>query len=442
MNRPLISNILSSFADKAFTAITLLAAMVLMVRLLPRSDFGIIGIVVGYGIFIQIVSLPLENAILREHRSYEQNPEHFLLNFVFFNLLKGVIFFVLGVALAYTLPIIYSDSGFFWAALSITVIVIGESLVSPLVLYASARYQQHIVTLLNFARFGLNLLMLLGLFYWPTLFYVFVKDLVVMSVVAITWFAIAKSRLGLDFSKVSYRDDVDPRFIWHTLTKYSLWVHLTGIATNFIYRADAFFLSFFAPLNVVGNYNVAVTSANVANVAPSILGYQNSVAISHTSGQKEAFLLTDKFLRLSIYIGLATLLGFIFLGALYLRLVTGDETVSEIYSYMICILLGLVIAKTVASPFVAYINVKGDVRRLFLRVNLPTLLFTALTYYLAARYFGPMGVAVSNILNALVWSVLLSLELKYYGYRLPPQSSFRQDFYWVRSKLRERFSLG
>jgi O-antigen/teichoic acid export membrane protein len=251
----------------------------------------------------------------------------------------------------------------------------------------------------------------------------------------LVWYVLASRYLALDFSKVSIRTDLDPAFIWRTLTKYSLWVHLTGVATNFIYRADAFFLSFFAPLSVVGNYNVALTGANVANVAPSILGYQNSVAISHSTDQAEGFRLTDVFLRVSIYIGLATLCAFAILGGVYLQWVTGQPVVDDIYAYMMCIVIGLVIVKTMASPFVAYINVKADVRRLFLRVNLPALLFSAGSYYFAARYFGAMGLAVSNIVNAVAWTMLLSMEMRRLGYRLPAPASFASDVRWLRARV-------
>lgn len=433
MNRPLLTNILSSFGDKAFTAIAMLAATVLMVRLLPRSDFGVIGVVVGYGAIIQIVSLTLENAILREHRAYEGSPERFLLNYLAFNFLKALVMIAFGLLLAGVLPGLYAERGFFWAVLSLAVVFVGDILVGPFVIYASARYQQHLVTAINIGRFSLNLLLLLGLFYWPTLQYLFFKDIVVMSAFVLGWIVLANRYLALDFSGVSFRRDFDPQFIWQTVTKYSLWVHLTGVATNFIYRADALFLSFFAPLAVVGNYNVALTSANVANIAPSILGYQNSVAISHTNDTNEAFRLTDVFLRVSIYIGLVTLLGFAVLGVLYLQVVTGQSTVDEMYLYMMCIVSSLVIVKTIASPLVAYINVKADVRRLFLRVILPALLFAVGIYYLAAWQFGAMGLAVSNILVAVIWMSLLSLEIRRLGYRFPPLTGFTRDVRWLRA---------
>lgn len=432
MSRKLILNIFSSFADKAFTAVALLAAMVITVRLLPRSDFGIIGVVAGYGAFFQIINLALENALLRDHRTYERNPEHFLLNFMFFNLLKVVLIVILAAALAFILPVAYREQGFIFAVLSLTAVLIADCFVSPLVIYASARYQQWLVTRVNVVRFSLNLLLLLGLFYWPTLSYLMVKDAIVMFATTCIWLVVARKGLGLDFSKVSFTNDIDLSFVHQVLTKYSLWVHFMAVSTAFIYRADGFILSFFVPLSTLGNYNVALTSANVANIAPSILGYQNSVAISHTKDEAEASELTDTFLRISAYIGMGTLLGFVILGTLYLQFVTGEDSVNEIYRYMICIVLGLVGAKTIASPLVAYLNIKGDVRKLFLRVALPAMLFSMFSYYMAGYFWGAMGVAASNITNAIVWVTLLSCEIRRYGYRFGGFSKCWDDLRWVR----------
>ena len=435
MNRNLITNIFSSFVDRAFVILAMFGATILMIRFLPREDYGIIGVVAGYGAFVQVVNIALENVILKEHKEYQENIEKYLLNFIIFSVAKSLIFLVIGIVLAMLLPSIYSEPGFYWAVLSLTLVLVGDSIISPLVLYASTQYKQKWVTIVNVVRYSLNVVVLFGLIYWPSLSFVFVKDIIITLSTLFIWWAVARYTLSLDFSKVSIWKDVEPKFMWTSLTGYSFWVHMTAVATNFIYRSDTIFLSFFCNLNVIGNYNVALTCANTANIAPAILGYHNSVGVSHAKTDKEAFELTDKFLRLSIYVGFITLLGFLLLGNYYLQVVTGERGLDEVYWYLICIVAGLVLVKTIASPFVAYINVKGDVKRLFFRVNLPALVFTAVTYFLSAKYFGAVGVAVSNIIDAVVWGGLLWIEIRYYGYALPSASGFISDIKWIIAKI-------
>jgi len=432
MNRALISNIFSSFADKAFTTIAMLAATLILVRVLPRSDYGIIGIVVGYAIFVQLLSLPLENAILRDHKKYYASIEKYLLNYLAFNLLKGVVFIIIGAVLAIVLPVIYGDNGFFWAVLSMVVVIIGDSIISPFIIYASTQYKQSLVTVINMVRYSLNVLLLLGLLvlpeHVPMLSYVLVKDIVIYSIIIVIWIVAIKKYLAINFSKLSIVKEFDPKFIWNTLSNYSLWVHLTGVVTNFIYRADTLFLSFFSSLDSVGNYNIALNTANFANIAPSILGYHNSVAISHSETSNDSLNLTNKFLRASIYLGILMIVGYLALGTMLLKTITGDDDVENIYLYMICIVSGLIAVKTFASPFVAYINIKGDVKKLFYRVNLPTLLFTAIVYLLAVQLYGAIGLAMSNIVVAIFWISLLMLEMKKYGYHIPQRNEYLQDF--------------
>jgi len=435
MNRPLLTNILSSFTDKAFAAATLFAATVLVVRLLPREDYGVMGVAAGCGALIQILNLSLESIILRDHRTHTAHPERFLLSFIAFNLAKAVPICLLVLGLGAALASMHSQPDFLWAMGSVGALVIAESIVAPFVVYASAQYQQRLVTALNIGRFSLNLVLLAGLLKWPTLTYLFVKDIAVMIALLLAWWIASRRVLALDFSRVSFRRDVSIPFIRDTLMSYSLWVHLTSVCTTFVYRADTIFLSCFAPLATVGNYNVALSGANVANIAPSILGYQNSVALSYARDRQEAFRLTDLFLRMSVYIGGITLVAFCVLGIPYLQLVTGQDHVSEMYVYLVCIVGGLVVAKTAASPLAAYVNVKGDVKSMFLRVTLPVALLTAVSYYCAARWFGAFGVAASNLLNGAIWLALLWKETRRYGYRLPAWSGYVGDLQRVQGWL-------
>ena len=427
MNRPLLANVLSSLVDKGFTIAATFAATLLMVRLLPRADYGIVGIVAGYGVLIQVINISLENAILRDHRDYAAHPERFLLNYFVFNLLKALAILALGLALAALLPVVYGSPHFGWAVGSLVILTLSDAFVAPLVIYASTQYQQRLVTGVNIVRFSLNLVLVGGLLIWPSLAYLFFKELAMLLVTIAAWAFVSRRYLRLNFAtvslRVSLRQHVDLRFIHSALTRQSIWFHLIGIANAFIYRADALFLSLFAPLTVVGNYSIALASANVANVVPAILGYQNTVAISSSTDERRAFQLTDMFLRASLYVGLATLLGFVLLGHFYLQIMTGEQNVSAIYQYMICIVVGLVVAKTLVSPLISYVNAKGDVRGMFLRVNLPALLFSACSYFLSARFGGATGVAAANVVNALFWVTLMIVEMKRYGYR--PQLSFR-----------------
>ncbi|MBT5491366.1 hypothetical protein HOK00_03485, partial [bacterium] len=217
------------------------------------------------------------------------------------------------------------------------------------------------------------------------------------------WFFISKNQL-LFTPKFT---NINLKFVKETLFSYSLWTHLNGVVTNFIYRSDTFFLSFFVSLTIVGNYNIALNSANIANILPMIIGYQNSVAISNAKDKNQVFKISNHFILLSLLIGLVTIIGFYVLGNFYLYIITGQENNSEIFFYMMCIVTGLVIVKSFASPLNAYINIYGKVKNLFLQGMIPILIFTSGIYFFSSYMYGASGIAVANILVSFFWLLII-----------------------------------
>jgi len=383
-------------------------------------------VVAGYFVFIHILNISLESIILRDHKKYDDELERYIYNFFVFNILKSLLFIFLASLLSFYLVEKFLNHDFIYSIFSITAIYIADALVAPLIIYNSAKFNQKLVTKISFIRSILNVFILLGLFYTPTLQFVFFKDLVV-SVIYIFLWLLATIKI-LDIKKIDFKNDIDIAFIKKSLFGYSLWTHLNGVVTNFIYKSDTFFLSMFVGLVTVGNYNIALNSANVANILPMILGYQNSVAISHAKDKEQEFLISNTFIRLSVYIGIFTFIMFFFFGEFYLYLMTGEHVNEEIYFYMMMIVAGLVIVKSFASPLNAYINIKGSVYSLFKNVLIITLIFTSIIYFFSAKYFGTDGIAISNILVSLFWLSLIIKEVKKYNYRFDTLFQIQNDY--------------
>ena len=206
-----------------------------------------------------------------------------------------------------------------------------------------------------------------------------------------------------------------------------MWVHLIGVISNIIYKADAFILYYFVSLQIIGNYNIALSVANIASIIPSVLINQNNVALSHCKTVEDSKLTTGKFLRLSLYVGIVSLIGFVILGKFYLRLITKND-VDIIYEYMLYIVGGLLVVKMIVSPLVSYINLKGDVKGLLLRVQLPLLLTVLLNYALMSYLYGPKGAAISNLINSVLWLIFLAIEVRRYRFKISDIGSFKADY--------------
>ncbi len=427
MKEKIVSNIFYSILEKGGLIAASFFSSLLLIRFLPREQYGVIGVVAGYYTFVQFFNLALENILLREHSNYREKLPTAIYSFSVINVLKSVLFFILALILSCFLPGLYGNETFVYALFSSSLVLMIDSLISPFVILASARFEQKLVTKINLWRSLMGLILLLGLYFNPSLKFVLIKDVIVFALTLFFWGQASKKLLGYSIFQLSFKKNFDLSLLKEAFWGYSLWVHLVGVVTNFMYKADAFFLSFYVSLNAVGDYTIALTSANVANIIPSILGYQNSVALSHLKKKEERERITLTFLRLNFYISFFSMLVFLLLGHLYLRIMTGQWNQDHIYFYLCFIVAGLLIAKTIVSPLVAYINICGDVKSLFWRVNIPMLLVSVLSYWLSSKYIGPYGVAITNLSNALIWCFLVIWELRRYQFSYNGLLSWRED---------------
>jgi len=426
LKKKIITNVLYSFIEKLSSIISRFLISILLIRLLSREDYGIIGTVVGYFVFINFINISIESIILRDHKKISTSISKYFSNFFYFNIAKSSIILAIALFLSFYLVNHTNNMDYFYAIISYTSILITDAFTAPLIIFTTAKFDQKRVTLFTEVRLVINVFLSFGIFLFPSLMYVAFKDIVVSIVFLLIWF--------IYFIKLNNNERlfdiklIDINFLKKIIMDYSLWTHLNGVVTTFIYKSDIFFLSLFFDLAVIGNYNIALTAANVANIIPMILANQNSIAISHARDNIHANKISNNFIKVSLLIGLVSILAFIFVGEFYLKIITGEPNNENIYSYMIPIVIGLVIVKTIASPLNAYVNIKGSVKGLFNKVLMPTFVFTSISYFVCAYLWGPLAVARVNILNSIFWLALMIKYASNYNY------SFRSIFKIKKSK--------
>ena len=423
MKDKIVSNIVVSVFEKILIMLFQLLIAAVMIRTLDRSIVGVLAIVTGYFALLNFINFPLENNLLRESKILSDENEQQFNQYFSFSVKKVILFGILLLIAVISILLIKLDHNYIFASISIFLILAHDIIVSPFIIYCSLRFRQDLVLKMSFIRWSLSLLLLLPLFLKPDLRIVAVKDAIVLCVSFVCWRIYFKKRFNLQV-KI---EKINIESALHKFKNFTLWTHLTGAVTNLIYKADAVVLSFFSPLNIVGNYNISLNAANIANIIPSLLAYQNSVAIAHADDNDRANRLTLRFFRLSLYLSGLTLLAYLVLGKLYLRLLTGVTENDEIFVYMINIVIGLLIVKTLISPLVAFINVRGNVRKLFLRVKLPLFIICVTNYILASYFFGAMGLSVANVINAVLWVLLILLEIRQYNFKIKDIFNWKED---------------
>jgi O-antigen/teichoic acid export membrane protein len=436
MKDKLVGNIFYSFLEKLFQILSGFIASFFIIRMIDRESYGVIGIVAGFYALVSIFNFSYESIIVRDHKNIEKSE---LGHFMAFSVLKMLVLFLLSSLLSIYLYFQYNAFDFVYAVGSIFLVFAIDFLSAPIVLYLTSKFRHDLISKVSFVRYLANVLILLGLFIYPSLKYIFIKDILVFVIVSFSWFIVVKNVLKIKTDFFSHFFNFDRTKFLKNVNDYSLWTHLVSCVTFFIYRADTIFLSMFTPLKIIGNYSVALSCGNFANIAPSILGFQSGVAISNVESKSDIERISSSFSRVSIISSIAMAIGLFVLGEFLLRVITGQQDVEEIFFYTKCIVTGLLLVKSLASPMVSVIQMKGSVKDLFFKVNLPVLILTALTYYFSARFYGPRGVAISNIINSTVWIILVWREFLSLGYRLELMNGYREDFSKIKEVIRSKF---
>ncbi|MDO9182886.1 MAG: hypothetical protein Q7U04_10785 [Bacteriovorax sp.] len=435
MKNNLRHNIVFSFYEKIGIIISQFISSILLSRFLPREDFGGIAVITGAFAFVQFVNIAIENVLVKDFQTLKLSINESMSQFIQLNIIKVILISICCLSIGYAYYFYTGKTLFLYISCSLLLVLIMDILISPLIIYASLLYKQNLVTKISLIRWSLNVFGLCFLIKFPSLKVVLIKDLVVLVVVLILWYYYASRelKLAVKFQKLNFE------FLKNKLLGYSVWVHLIGVISNIVYRADAFILYYFVSLKLIGNYNIALTVANVANIIPSILITQNNVALSHCKTDLESKLITGKFIRFSIYLGIVSLVAFMILGKVYIRLIT-KSGIDEIYEYLLFIVSGLLIVKMIISPLVSYINIRGNVKKLFFKVQLPLLVLVVCNYVLFSQLWGAKGAAISNLLNGILWLGLIYIEINSYEFKILHIGSFRDDYNQVKSYVEKKFT--
>lgn len=398
-----VSNIINSTIEKFIYLISQLLTTMIIIRTVNIESYGAIGIIASYYSFVLILNISAESVLFKNYSNIK-NKNELVCHYLVFNLIKSLLIGLISIIIFFIL--FKSETLYIYPLLSIFIVSTIEAIVLPFIILCSLTFEQRLVTYINSLRALINLTLSCGLFFIPTLEYIFYKDIFVCIFFLSSWMYVAKYKLSFTFNYKTIRK-FQLKLILESIKDYSLWVHLNGVFTNIIYRSDALFLSLFTGVATVGRYNIALNSANIANILPGILAYQNKVAITNAKSKHFEYKISNFFVRLSTYVGILTIVFFYLVGKEYIYLISGLKNINDIYFLMMVIVFSLVIIKSMASPFMAYVAVKLSVKDMFIKVTLPSGIFAMGIFYFSAMLYGTIGLAIANVLVSMIWLLLL-----------------------------------
>jgi hypothetical protein len=387
--------LLSSVGGKLADAL----GVIIAIRTLSVSDYGVIGTAMGLMAVIGFVNLTPEDILWRDlPRLRDRLGEH-LSAFVWFWLVKlGVV-----AAVAAIFCVVYGLAHQSWAvAGTMFLIVVLQQILtaSPLIevpLFAGLRQQRGAAFVLGVRV--LWLVLLAANFWLRSLAYYLVALLIYATVTAAFSAALLHRHFGVSFR-------VRAAEAWQKVRAaafdFTLWLHLVGRARVFLQRGDLAILGWLGvTLAAVGQYAVAINLVSFALILPGVLENVAAVSFAHHPEQRTRNL--RQFYGVAAALAAMQFIGGILCGRFALRLLHVADVEA---SYRIFVtLLGGVSGLVIASPSVAYAMCFRKMRPIFSAVFLPAAVVFALVVWLAAWRWGLAGAATAHAAVTVITGV-------------------------------------
>ncbi|MFH0970359.1 MAG: hypothetical protein V1776_02775 [Candidatus Diapherotrites archaeon] len=423
LKEQLFKQALMSTANQTLSMIMGLFSFFLLSRILPREDIAIIGITGGFIAMFAFLMITPEVLLFRDYVSFKKNPKKFAESFLSFWAVRTMLVFSLMLVGGWLL---YSSRGDF-----LLIYLIGTALVYHLnTLQASIQefffveFKQKDILKMNLA-YQLLFLGGLGIVYVERELGVYLLLLAVLTgLFSMAWvyrflktfpfpLLLSPSVLKQDFKSV--------------FNTSILWNHFIGSVAQLIYRADIFFLGFFATAFAVGNYTIALTLAGVFIFIPQILQKMCIVALARTTGKENDLFIVNAIIKYSILVSTVQLIGYYLVGDYVLSFVAPTNH-AEVYGLGLLLVGGVSLFNAV-RPLHGYAYSRGNLKQLFLEVFLPSAGIALVMYAWAAT----QGVQVAAASNVFVYATLSILLIIYAIRRI----GYRFHFEWVTPSERE-----
>ncbi len=391
-----------SFTDQIFSRLFGIISFVVIVRLLPRDDVGIIGLVAGYLVIFNFLSIAPETILLRDFPKIKDRVHLYITSFMIFWFIRTVATMIMASIVSLYL---------YWQFENLIVVLVflAAALFFNMGLFTSiikelfyVDFKQKTAMSVNFVMNALSLGLILLLYFSPTiLFYVFLS-FISSAITMVIWYLLLRKYFSFRFC---FTREIF-RVLNFSITDFAFWQHMNGAITYMIYRIDTAILGFFATFTVIGDYTIALSIANFFFFVPQIIQKSVMVGLSNIGDKKNEGLLMGIIIKYSFIIAMAQLIFFILFGRWIIAILFTPKHLEEIYLYTFIIVIGVTILN-ISRPLMSLIAAKCSLRETFFKVYLPGGVIAFLGYVILTYLYGSIGTAVGNIVGYSFFSLLL-----------------------------------
>lgn len=403
-------------------------SLLVVLRFLPREDFGVIGLSYGYLAFLSLLSLAPETILYRDFLKIKlaQKVNLHISAFLIFGFVRTLVILIIGCIIGGYLYWYYKS----WIIpISFIVITLGSNIIimqGPIKELLRVDFKQKVAAITGFFIEIIILGVLILVLYLSPSLVTYLTVFLSASFGAFgIWLIILKK--VYNYSWIFNRESIS--VLKYSIKDFSLWNHFNGTVSNLLYNVDTAILSLIGiSLSIIGNYTVALKLSNFFFFAPMVLQSVNTIALANINKERCDFGI-NLFLKYSVVISLIQLFLFVLFGKWAIATFVTQKDTELIFKYALLIIIGVSVLN-IGRPLFSWITIKGSLREVFLKVYLPSGIIGIFVYFILAVFWGAIGVACGNI---VVYSLFLILIINYVLCKCP----FRVRIHWFAREEKE-----
>jgi len=369
-----------------------LVVLLVLLRSLSMSEIALFGVVTGMFVLFQLFGLVPETIILRCFPEWERTGRsRQALEALQWFALGRLLLLVGGASLAATL---LGNSGRALGYAAVYALAIQLNQLAELGrLVFRVKLKQRTIVAVDTALRVLLLASMGGLLLSPHLATYLAIYASWAAVSATVWSSLLLRETGARFRP--HGDHLG--FLASSLGTFSIWQHLSGVATLMLYSIDPWIMTLLGVgQTTVGRYTVALKICGFFFLLPMFVQSMTTVLLVNVSDRGAWPHLLSRVLGTNALLALGQWLAFFAVGRPLVRLFGGGEAVDEIFHYALVINTGVLVLN-LTRPIVGYLTAGADMREVFLKTYLPVCLAALVLYPGMISFWGAWGAALASL---------------------------------------------
>lgn len=410
-SKKIFSSVSFGFLERIFDLIFGVVITIIVFRVLQRSEYGILGYVTSYGVFINTINIAPENYLFKLGRDSEHNVfRKYHKSALLFNIAKGFVVLGLYSLIGFILSKHFASIVYLEVAFVNGVVFVFTQFTATSKIVLQIYFKQKMITVFSFISKLAKLIITSLLFIFPLIEIVLISELAFALLMALlTYVYLRKIPQFGEQIKISMKEII--KKVMASIKRFALWNHLSGVCTNIIYKIDPWILGFFVTMSAIGTYNISLKITNYTIVFFQVIQLNTGIALANSNDQVSDKRIVKKMLLLSLMMSVFMITCIFIFGNKILLLFMSKEAedLDEALVYLIYITIGLSIFN-ISRPLSSYLIFRKNTKHFFMRVVFPSLCFSFITYFTMASLYGSRGVAINNVIAYIFWTSLVLKE--------------------------------